>query len=153
MTEKDMTEKTITEARVTLGSLLRRPYERLQAKVYAGLAVRGFPDIRPAHSSFFRYVSPLGSRVSVLAEQAQITKQSMAYLTEDLEKRGYVEILPDPSDGRAKLVRLTDKGFAVWETLVELSQGLEAECARLIGTQKIAELRAILAELAQALEG
>jgi DNA-binding MarR family transcriptional regulator len=147
-----MTDRTISEARDTLGSLLRRPYEKLQAGVYAGLTARGFPDIRPAHSSLFRYISPLGSRVSVLAERAQITKQSMAYLTEDLEKLGYVMIGPDPSDGRAKLVRLTDKGFAVWEALVELSQSLEAECARLIGEEKIGELRAMLKALSQALD-
>ena len=38
-------------------------------------------------------------------ERAQITKQSMAELVLHLERLGYVERVPDPSDRRAKLVR------------------------------------------------
>jgi DNA-binding MarR family transcriptional regulator len=45
-----------------------------------------------------------GTTVSVLAERAQITKQSMAGLVRHLEQHGYVERRPDPRDRRAKLV-------------------------------------------------
>jgi DNA-binding MarR family transcriptional regulator len=143
-----MTNTTISEARITLGSLLRRPYETLQVKVYAGLAARGFGDIRPAHSSVFRYIKPEGSRVSDLAELAEMTKQSMAYLAGNLADLGYVTIVPDPTDARAKLVILTDRGRQVWEALVELSFDMEAQYAARIGTEKMARLRAILTELA-----
>lgn len=143
-----MTNTTISEARITLGSLLRRPYETLQVKVYAGLAARGFGDIRPAHSSVFRYIKPGGSRVSDLAELAEMTKQSMAYLAGNLTDLGYVTIVPDPTDARAKLVILTDRGRQVWETLVELSFDMEAQYAARIGTEKMVRLRAILTELA-----
>ena len=143
-----MNNTTISEARVTLGSLLRKPYETLQVKVYAGLAARGFTDIRPAHSSVFRYIKPDGSRVSDLAELAEMTKQSMAYLAGNLADLGYVAIAPDPTDARAKLVVLTDRGHQVWEALVELSFNLEAQYAARIGAEKMRQLRAILAELA-----
>lgn len=149
MSEADNT--TISEARTTLGSLLRRPYEALQVRVYAGLAQRGFPDIRPAHSSVFRYIRPKGSHVSDLAARADMAKQSMAYLVKDLSDLGYLDIVPDPEDGRAKRVVLTDKGQAVWVALVELSAEAEAMCADLIGAQRVADLRATLAELADAL--
>lgn len=147
-----MEEKTISIAADTLGSLLRRPYERLQARVYAGLAARGFPDVRPAHSSVFRIILPRGSRVSDLAELAQMTKQSMAYLINDLEKLGYVTIEPDPQDGRAKLVRLTERGHAVWATLVELSRRAEEDGARIVGAERIRELRRTLLDLDAALD-
>lgn len=146
-----MEEKTISIAADTLGSLLRRPYERLQARVYAGLAERGFPDVRPAHSSVFRIILPKGSRVSDLAELAQMTKQSMAYLTNDLATLGYVTIEPDPQDGRAKLVRLTERGHAVWAALVELSRQVEEESARAIGSDRILDLRRTLLDLDRAL--
>ena len=45
--------------------------------------------------------------MSVLAERAAITKQSMAELVAHLERHGYVERVPDPTDRRAKLVRST----------------------------------------------
>ncbi|GGZ46033.1 hypothetical protein GCM10011273_35850 [Asticcacaulis endophyticus] len=139
------------DAQATLGALLRRPYEYLQTKVYGGLAARGFPDIRPAHSSLLRYIRPEGSRVVDLAERAQITKQSMAYLVGDLESLGYVTVVPDPDDGRAKRVVLTPRGQAVWATLIELSQTLEDHCGALIGAADMATLRRILQDLSQAL--
>ncbi|WKL57671.1 MarR family transcriptional regulator [Asticcacaulis sp. ZE23SCel15] len=146
-----MSNVPLPDAQATLGSLLRRPYEYLQTKVYGGLAARGFPDIRPAHSSLLRYIRPEGSRVVDLAERAQITKQSMAYLVGDLESLGYVTVVPDPDDGRAKRVVLTSRGQAVWATLIELSQTLEDHCADLIGTADMAALRCILQNLSQAL--
>jgi DNA-binding MarR family transcriptional regulator len=146
-----MSNVPLPDAQATLGALLRRPYEYLQTKVYGGLAARGFPDIRPAHSSLLRYIRPEGSRVVDLAERAQITKQSMAYLVGDLESLGYVTVVPDPDDGRAKRVVLTSRGQAVWATLIELSQTLEDHCADLIGTADMATLRRILQDLSQAL--
>ncbi|ESQ89067.1 MarR family winged helix-turn-helix transcriptional regulator [Asticcacaulis benevestitus] len=146
-----MNNTTISEARVTLGALLRKPYEALQTKVYAALAERGFSDVRPAHSSVFRYIKPEGSRVSDLAERADMTKQSMAYLTANLTDLGYVTIAPDPSDARAKLVVLTDRGRAVWEALVDLSLDAEAHSSARIGAERMTQLRAILSDLAKAM--
>ena len=142
-----MTTRNITEIRQTLGNLLRGPYEALQARVYGGLAARGFADIRPAHSSVFRTISERGSRVSELAERAQIAKQSMAYLVEDLSKAGYLAIGLDPDDRRAKQVRLTAKGLKVWEALIALSAEAEADMARAIGTAEMKELRVLLTKL------
>lgn len=135
----------------TLGQLLRQPYELLQKEVYASLAAHGFPDIRPAHSSLFRYVTPEGSRVSDLAEAAQMTKQSMAYLTADLEALGYVTIGPDPQDGRAKRVMLTERGLSVRSNLIGISLEFETRCAALVGEDRIRDLRATLIALAAAL--
>lgn len=146
-----MNNTTISEARVTLGSLLRKPYEVLQGKVYSALAERGFGDIRPAHSSVFRYIRPDGSRVSDLAELADMTKQSMAYLATNLAELGYVTIAPDPSDARAKLVVLTERGRAVWEALVWLSFDLEAHYSTRIGDERMQQLRVLLSDLAEAM--
>lgn len=148
-----MPETTISEARGTLGSLLRRPYERLQSRVYARLAERGHPDVRPAHSSLFRYILPEGSRVTDLAERAGMTKQSMAYLAQSLVDLGYVSIAPDPADGRAKLVRLTARGEAVWRALVDLSGEVEAEVDAAIGRDGLDALRDGLLRLGAILEG
>jgi DNA-binding MarR family transcriptional regulator len=147
-----MPDRTISEAKGTLGSLLRRPYEALQHRIYGRLAERGFADVRPAHSSVFRYILPKGSRVSDLAERAGMTKQSMAYLAQSLTELGYTAISPDPDDGRAKLVTLTERGEAVWRALVDLSAEAETEAADLLGPDRLTALRADLAALAAALE-
>lgn len=54
-----------------------------------------------------------GTRVSVLAERAQITKRSMAELVVHLERHGCVERVPNPDHRRAKLVRATRRGEEV----------------------------------------
>jgi DNA-binding MarR family transcriptional regulator len=108
------------------------------------LAANGFDDIRPAHSSVFRYILPSGSRATDLAEAAQLTKQSMAYLITYLEERGYVELVPDPSDGRAKLVRLTEHGQAFQTAAIDLSLRVEQELARHLGENQLAQLRHLL---------
>jgi DNA-binding MarR family transcriptional regulator len=147
-----MSGNNISAAERTIGFLLRLPYETLSERVYGALAARGFPDIRPAHSVVFRYIAQSGSRVSELAERAHLTKQSMSYLVEALARGGYVTITPDPADGRAKLVRLTARGREISETLVALSREVEQDFAARLAPGRMAALRGLLGELADALK-
>jgi DNA-binding MarR family transcriptional regulator len=139
--------KNITEEGHSLGALLRLPYEKLAIRTYAELAANGFDDIRPAHSSIFRHILPEGSRLTELAERAQLTKQSTSYLVDYLHQKGYLEFVPDPQDGRAKLVHLTERGVAFQKAAIALSRRLEGEVAKQIGTQNLAQLRDLLEQL------
>lgn len=134
-----------------MGALLRFPYEELARRIYGQMPDNGFPEIRPAHSSLLRNISSTGSRVVDLAEQAGITKQSMAYLTESLQAAGYVDVEPDPADRRAKLVRLTARGDAAVTTLRRLSGAAEDELVAKLGKEKIEALRALLSEVGSTL--
>lgn len=125
----------------TLGALLRSPYRKLSRRLYAQMATRGFPDIRPSHSVVFRHIAPTGSRLTDLADIAGLTKQSMAYLVGYLEKQGYVKVVTDPADGRAKLVQLTKRGKSFVESLLVASSQLEDEVAERIGKPKLRSLR------------
>ena len=58
-------------------------------------------------------IDPGGSRITRLAAAAQVTKQTAGFLVEQLEAAGYVEKVPDPTDGRARLVRLTPRALRV----------------------------------------
>ncbi len=147
-----MNGPNIGAAERTIGFLLRLPYELLSERVYGALAARGFPDIRPAHSAVFRYIAHSGSRVSELAGRAHLTKQSMSYLVETLACAGYVTIASDPTDGRAKLVCLTARGREVSEALVALSRDVEEQFAARLNPGRMATLRGLLGELADALQ-
>ena len=87
-----------------LAILLREPFRIGSAALAVRFAERGHPQVRPPHGNVFQFLDDDGTRVSVLAERAQITKQSMAELVAHLEHHGYVERVPDPADRRAKLV-------------------------------------------------
>lgn len=147
-----MDTRPVTERQRTLGALLRLPYEALQREVYGGLAARGFPEIRPAHSAVFRHIAPEGSRLTALAERAGMTKQSMAYLVDGLAAAGHLTSTPDPADGRARIVRLTPKGEGVLAALLALSAEAEARVAERIGEKRAAKLRRYLELWAAALE-
>jgi DNA-binding MarR family transcriptional regulator len=146
-----MEPTNITMQRRTLGGLLRLAEETARARVYTRMAEVGFADIRPAHSSLLRNIAEGGSRVSELAARAQMTKQSMGYLADSLAAAGYVTLEPDPTDGRAKRVRLSNKGRAACEVMVQLSSETETKFAALIGRADIAQLRRLLERLADRL--
>lgn len=128
--------------------LLRVPYQAALAHVHAGLA-REFPDLRPAHLTVLQVIEhpPAGSRLTDLAEQAQITVQSMGELVDGLERGGYVERLPDPTDRRAKRIRLTERGWAAHERGGELVRQFQAARADRVGAAKLNQLLALLREL------
>jgi MarR family transcriptional regulator, temperature-dependent positive regulator of motility len=112
------------------------------------MVAAGYGDVRPAHYAVFRYLEPEGSRVTELAEAARITKQSMGELVVYLERRGYVERRPDPRDGRAKIVVLTEAGLRWIEAAVERVGEIEDALAeRMGGQERLEELADSLAEV------
>ena len=70
----------------------------------------GYGEIPPAYHALFENIDPNGTRLTELATRAEMTHQSMSELVAAIERRGWVERRPDPTDGRARLVRLTPEG-------------------------------------------
>ena len=99
----------MTEA-LNVGLLLFLPYRAMEFRVFEGLAAAGFDDLTPAQARVFQRIGPDGSRLTDLAAQAGITKQSAGFLVDQLERTGYVARVPDPQDGRARLVRVAERG-------------------------------------------
>ena len=142
----------VERERRTIGALLRLPAHAMNRRIAAGLAKAGFGDLRPAHFSVFQYMPIEGGRATDLAEHAQITKQSMGYLIDYLEERGYVERLPDPTDKRAQRIRHTDKGWAVDREARKIVAELEQEWAAKLGGNRLEEMKATLRDLADIIE-
>jgi DNA-binding MarR family transcriptional regulator len=134
-----------------LGTLLRDPALALNELVSEGLAERGFPDLRPAHGTIGQHIADDGSRVTELAQLAQVSKPTVVYLVNDLENLGYVERLPDPADGRAKLVCLTERGARAQEAAREIVTQIERDWSKLLGRRDFAMLRGLLQRLHDAL--
>ena len=134
-----------------LGILLREPYRIASERLHERLAEAGHPDVRAPHGNVFAFLDDGGTRVSELAQRAQVTKQSMAELVAHLERHGYVERIPDPVDRRAKLVRSTPRGAEVYAVARRFVAETEAEWTRTLGRAKMRELRRLLEELNAAL--
>jgi DNA-binding MarR family transcriptional regulator len=130
-----------------LGILLREPFRIGSERLHERFAERGHPEVRAPHGNVMQFLDPAGTRVSVLAQRAQVTKQSMAELVAHLERHGYVERVPDPTDRRAKLVRATARGEQVYAIAREFVAELDEEWGKRLGKAKMRQLRALLAEL------
>jgi DNA-binding MarR family transcriptional regulator len=135
------------DERPNVGILVRGPFQEIVRRIAEGLAEAGFDDIRPAHTAVFQHIKAEGSRLSELAERAQITKQSMGYLVDYLEEHGYVERRADPSDRRATLIFLTDHGWAQVREALRIIAEIEQEWSRRLGRQRMEQLRELLTEL------
>jgi DNA-binding MarR family transcriptional regulator len=138
-----------------LGTLLRMPYQAMMAEgVEPALAAAGYGDVRSAHLPVIQAlaINSAGLRATELATYARITKQSMGYLVDHLGVGSYVERTPDPTDQRAKVVRLTPRGWGASRTIRAAVRDVEADWARRIGAGRVDQLRAILGDLVASLD-
>lgn len=129
------------------GLLLFIPYRAMEARVFKALAAAGYDDFTPAQARVFQRIAPGGSRLTDLADQASITKQSAGFLVDQLERAGYVERVADPSDARARLVRVTERGLQTLPLAASVVSEVEAEWTEHLGKRRMGQLREILAKL------
>ncbi|GEM46284.1 MarR family winged helix-turn-helix transcriptional regulator [Deinococcus cellulosilyticus] len=131
----------------SIGVLLRLLNQNFSMHVGQALAEAGFGDLGQMHSNVFTFVPEEGIQVSELATLARVRKQTMAQAVEELEKRGYIERHPDPSDKRGRLVFLTEKGKQVRPTAMQAGEKVEAHWSELLGEKELEDLRRLLQTL------
>jgi DNA-binding MarR family transcriptional regulator len=128
-------------------------HRAMSSELDASLAERGYPELRPGHTAVFMAIDRRsGSRLTDLAERARMTKQGMMLLVDALESHGYVRRVQDPSDIRAKLVRLTARGRGCAAECRRAVQALESSVKRELGDRRYDSLREALADVAVAFE-
>ena len=116
-------------------------------RVFQALHDTGFDDLTIAQSRLLMGIDPDGTRLSVLADRAQIAKQTATALVDKLEASGYVERVPDPTDGRARLVRMTARAESAIPLARAEEERIEAEWRRHLGAARMRQLRAALTAL------
>ena len=130
-----------------IGALLRLAWQAVRERIYEGVLEAGYTDLSRAHVLLFRWPTIDGLRPSELAARNQLSRQTINDLLSDLEKRGYLERTLDPTDGRARIVRLTERGWNLQQVLSDMSFATEREWAQVIGEARYSEFRSTLCEL------
>jgi len=130
-------------------ALLGRAYSLLGFQIVDGVVGAGFPQ-KPSHSAVFAQITADGSRLSDLARGANMTPQAMGELVDELEKMQYVVRRPDPTDRRAKLIVLTEKGQAFIAAGIATIQGIEERMTETLGERGHRQLRRLLQRLIDA---
>ena len=101
-------------------------------------------DMTVAQARIAARIDPGGSRVTQLAAAAHVTKQTAGFLVEQLENAGYVERVPDPTDRRARLVKVAARGRAAAEAALPALAEVEERWTAHLGPERMAELRETL---------
>ncbi len=130
-----------------LGVLLFVTNRAMEQRAYDAVVAAGVTDITVAQARVASRIGVDGTRVSELAEQARVTKQTAAYLVEQLETAGYVERVPDPTDRRARLVRLTPKAAPVVAAAGAEVDRVLAEWAEHVGEERLTQVYDTLRDL------
>lgn len=112
----------------------------------------GAPRLRPAHTSLFPHIDLAGTRLTELARRLGISKQAVAQLVDELEQMGAIERIPDPEDGRAKLIRFSRAGGRSLLDGMRHLKTVEAELADELGAARMQALHEGLTALLAVLE-
>lgn len=139
-----------TRARLPIGQLLVRMLRSFRVDLYRRAQEAGYGDIREAHLQVFGSIDWAGTRLTELAARSNMTRPAMAELVDELQQAGYLDRRPDPSDGRAKLIRPTRKGRRVLAQALRAVEDIEHGYAEAVGAERFDALVSTLQALLDA---
>jgi DNA-binding MarR family transcriptional regulator len=124
--------------RLAIGQLLVRLLREFRDDLAAPRADAGYGDVREPHFQIFGNIRAGGIRLTELAERAQLSLAATSELVNDLAELGYLTRRPDPADGRAKLIELTDRGRDLMADAGDRVLDIERRWAALAGERNFA---------------
>src|SRR5579872_2231108 len=127
-----------------IGALLRVPAQVIQRRIIKGLNAAGFAELRVPHMAVLQYPGPDGVRPGILAGRAGMSKQAMNQLLRSLESLGYIVRSDAPDEGRARIVRFTNRGRAAFSKIYDILGDLEREWRAELGPERFDQLKELL---------
>lgn len=136
----------------SVSQLLFKAARLLNERALGVIHTRNGVNVRMAHTALFPHIAWEGTRSTELAQRLGISKQAVGQLINDLEELGVVRRDPDPSDGRAFLIRFTAHGQQALMHGLSVLKELEDELYQEIGGAVLRELKSNLRAVIAALE-
>ncbi|MFE1833657.1 MarR family winged helix-turn-helix transcriptional regulator [Streptomyces sviceus] len=119
----------------------------LTQRINEGVVARGF-EARPAWGFAFTRLAPDGATVTELAGHLGVTKQAASQLVDEIVRKGYAERRPHPADARARLVVLTERGWACTRAAEEAAAEAVRAWTDVLGEGEVRALRERLGRIA-----
>lgn len=119
-------------------------HRNAETRVFDAVRNAGFDRITLAQARIAARLGPDGTRLSELADQARVSKQTASHLVDQLERAGYVERVVDPADARARLVRVSPRGEEMIAVARAVEAEIDAEWTKHLGVRRMRELRQTL---------
>ncbi|MEV0970074.1 MarR family winged helix-turn-helix transcriptional regulator [Microtetraspora glauca] len=134
-----------------LPQLIGQAFNLILDELYHHLVEAGHEDLRPTHClNVFRFMDCDGTRPTTLARRAGMTPQAMSELVGYLEQRDYVRRVPDPTDGRGRVVIYADRGTRAAEISAGYFADLEARWGAIVGSDRLQDVNSALAQILDA---
>ena len=130
-----------------IGALLRVPAHAIHRRIIKDLNAAGFEELSMPHIAVLQFPGPDGFRPRTLADRAGMSKQAMNRLLGSLEESGYLVRSDAPDEGRARVVRFTKRGHAVYSKIHEILRDIEREWSAELGSKDFAQLKELLARV------
>ncbi len=130
-----------------VGASMRLVWQWVWAENYEGVVRAGYEDLNPAHVGLFRHPTLDGRRLTDIAQEMQITRQSVHELVGHLEARGYLVRVPDTADRRARIVQLTARGRRLETVIRAQARQAEERIAGILGPHRFAAFQRALEAL------
>jgi DNA-binding MarR family transcriptional regulator len=131
-----------------LATLMFVSYRAMDERVRQAMRDAGY-DVTVAQARLAQRIAEDGTRLTELADRAGVTKQTASLLVAALEREGLVERVPDPEDGRARLIRLSARGREAAQRAMEVVIGVEGEWTAHLGPELTQRLREALVRLCE----
>lgn len=133
--------------------LLFRAARLLNERGIERVRARGREAASTAHTALLPHIDLEGTRVTEIARRMRISKQAVDRTVAELDRLGLVKRVPDPTDGRARLVRFTARGRRELLAGLDVLGELQREIATAVGTKRMQRLHADLIVLVDWLDG
>lgn len=117
--------------------------------VVEALQNRGHKQFRSTHLSLTSNIDLHGTRLNVLAARANMTKQAMWELANELEKLGYVKRQVDKNDRRNRIISFTNAGWKLKLDNFEVFRDIESQLETIVGKRSYDALRGTLCAIAE----
>jgi len=141
-------EHMTRSGKVDIGILLLLADQEFVRELHEYTAAQGYDNHGRSDGFVLRTLSDGPKTISGLAERLEVTKQGASQIVDDMERRGYVERRPDPTDARARLLHLTDRGRATLAAARRFHQLYERRLRTRLGDEAVDTLRDALTEMA-----
>lgn len=138
--------------RASVGQLLFKAARLFDEEALERVRARTGRAVRRSHTALLPHIDLDGTRLTTLAARLGVSKQAAGELAGELEQMGMLERVPDPTDGRAKLIRFSTRGRRGLLEGLEILRAIEAELAERVGEARMRALHAILLDVVDELE-
>jgi DNA-binding MarR family transcriptional regulator len=124
-----------------VGVDLWRAFRSYELAMFERVAASGFGDVVVSDSDVMVHIAPSGTRLAEIARRMGLSKQAIHERVHSLIVRGYLELIADPEDRRAKVVQLTERGARLVNALARVKRALHDEIAAALGEPGLRTLR------------